>query len=216
MPEQERIIIKVLTKNKSNKDQMEKNYEELKSWVDEVRDGLREEIDRLEEKSQRINSYMRVLEAIDDMSAEMKRLQDQLDEKQDEIDNLNDLLEKRQEEIDSLRQQLLDEKEQRLSLETRFSELNKLSAGVAKKSSQDDLIKAMRSYLNISKRKTQGKREAAKMVFTEMFSNTKLELPDDIMESLEHLDDDQDDAKVVNVMGNYNDVHDNGGVDLKE
>ena len=188
---------------------MKQNYDELKSWLDEARRGIREKIDRLEEKGQQVNCYKRVLDVVEELVSENEDLKE-------EVDNLNGQLEKRQDETDSLRQQLLDEKEQRLTLETRFSELNKLSVGVAKKSSQDELIKAMRSYLNISKRKTQGKREAAKMVFMEMLSNAKLELPDDIMELLEHLDDDQDAPKVVNVTGNYNDVHDNGGVDLKE
>ena len=215
MPEQERIK-NVTTKNKSNKDQMKKDYDELKGWLDEARQGLREKIERLEDESRQINSYMRVLDAMDELVSMKEDLEEELEKKQEEIDDLVEKLEQKQMEIDSMRQQLLDEKEQRLTLETRFSELNKLSAGVAKKSSQDELIKAMRSYLNISKRKTQGKREAAKMVFMEMLSNAKLELPDDIMELLEHLDDDQDAPKVVNVTGNYNDVHDNGGVDLKE
>ena len=94
----------------------------------------------------------------------------------------------------------------------RLSELSKLTAGVAKKSSQDDMIKAMRSYLNTSKRKTQSKREAAKMVFTELFTTAKMELPEDITDLLEHLDDEQSEAKVVNVAGSYNDIHDNGQV----
>ena len=98
----------------------------------------------------------------------------------------------------------------------RLSELNKLTAGVAKKSSQNDMIKAMRSYLNTSKRKTLGKREAAKMVFTELFTSAKLDLPEDIMDLLEHLDDEQAEPKVVNVEGNYNDIHDNGNVGLND
>ena len=98
----------------------------------------------------------------------------------------------------------------------RLSELSKLSAGVAKKSSQDDLFKAMRSYLKTSRRKTLGKREASKMVFTELLTTAKMEMPDDIMELLEHLDDEQADPKVVNVHGNYNDIHDNDSVDLND
>ena len=119
-------------------------------------------------------------------------------------------------EIDDLNEKLDEEKERRLAFEMRLSELNKLTAGVAKKSSQDDMIKAMRSYLNTSKRKTLGKREAAKMVFTELFTSAKLDLPADIMDLLEHLDDEQADPKVVNVSGNYNDIHDNGNVGLND
>lgn len=188
------------------------NYKDLKDWHDSASRGLRNEIERLEEKSRQIDGYMRLLDAMDSLISENGDLKE-------EVDNLNSQLEQKQEEIDELRQQLLDEKEQRLTLETRLSELNKLSAGVAKKSSQDDLIRPMRSYLNISKRKTQAKREAAKMVFMDLLTSTQVKLPDDIMELLAHLDDEQTDPKVVNVAGNYNDVHDNGSVgfnDLKE
>ena len=190
--------------------------EELKDWKDDVRNELERDLEQVREKHEQISNYLRVLDAVDEMVTEHKNLKRQLDDKQDEIDNLKDEIDKVQSDNDVLRQQLLDEKERRLSSQTKLSELSKLTAGVAKKSSQDELIKAMRSYLNISRRKTQGKREAAKMVFMEMFTSAKLELPDDIMESLDHLDDDQDDPKVVNVTGNYNDVHDNGRVDLKE
>lgn len=190
--------------------------EELKDWKDDVRNELERDLEQVREKHEQISNYLRVLDAVDEMVTEHKSLKRQLDDKQDEIDNLKDEIDKVQSDNDVLRQQLLDEKERRLSSQTKLSELSKLSAGVAKKSSQDELIKAMRSYLNISRRKTQGKREAAKMVFMEMFTSAKLELPDDIMESLDHLDDDQDDLKVVNVTGSYNDVHDNGRVDLKE
>ena len=190
--------------------------EELKDWKDDVRNELERDLEQVREKHEQISNYLRVLDAVDEMVTEHKSLKRQLDDKQDEIDNLKDEIDKVQSDNDALRQQLLDEKERRLSSQTKLSELSKLSAGVAKKSSQDELIKAMRSYLNISRRKTQGKREAAKMVFMEMFTSAKLELPDDILESLDHLDDDQDDLKVVNVTGNYNDVHDNGRVDLKE
>lgn len=190
--------------------------EELKDWKDDVRNELERDLEQVREKHEQISNYLRVLDAVDEMVTEHKSLKRQLDDKQDEIDNLKDEIDKVQSDNDALRQQLLDEKERRLSSQTKLSELSKLTAGVAKKSSQDELIKAMRSYLNISRRKTQGKREAAKMVFMEMFTSAKLELPDDIMESLDHLDDDQDDLKVVNVTGSYNDVHDNGRVDLKE
>jgi hypothetical protein len=70
----------------------------------------------------------------------------------------------------------------------------------------------LRSYLKTSKRKTLAKREAAKMVITELFANAKVELPDDIVDMLDHLDDEQIEPKVVNVAGCYNEIHDNGRV----
>ena len=72
----------------------------------------------------------------------------------------------------------------------------------------------LRSYLKTSKRKTLAKREAAKMVITELFVSAKVELPDDILDMLDHLDDEQMEPKVISVTGNYNEVHDNTSVTL--
>ena len=87
-------------------------------------------------------------------------------------------------EIDGLNQQLQEK-------DTQLKELNKLSAGVAKKSSQDDVSKALRIYLNTSKRKTLAKREAAKTVFLELIAAAKLDVPEEIMDLLNHFDDEQ-------------------------
>ena len=94
-------------------------------------------------------------------------------------------------ETEALQQQLANERQKRTELEMKLNEMSKLSTGMAKKAAQDDFHKALRIYLNISKRKTIGKREAAKDVIMGLMTSTKLELPDDIMELLEHLDDEQ-------------------------
>ena len=164
------------------------NFDEIKNWQNKVRQELEYEMEHLSEKEKQLNDYLRALETMDDLISE----------------------------IDDLNEKLDEEKERRQALELRLSELNKLTAGVAKKSSQDDMLKATRSYLNTSKRKTLSKRETAKMVFTELFTSAKLDLPADIMDLLEHLDDEQSEPKVVNVEGNYNDIHDNGNVDWNE
>ena len=162
------------------------NYDEIKNWQVKVRRALEDEREHLSEKERQINDYLRALEVMDGLIVE--------------VDDLSDMLE--------------EEKERSHALEVKLSELNKLTAGVAKKSPQDDMIKAIRTYLNTSKRKTLSKREAAKMVLTELFTSAKLDLPEDILDLLEHLDDEQADPKVVNVTGNYNDIHNNGSVDM--
>ena len=189
---------------------------EIKSWRDDARRGLNREKDLIQDRSEEVNAYDHLLDAVDELISDNDDLADELERQQQEIDDLNEQLEQKDAEVANMRQQMLEEKERRLASETKLSELSKLTAGVAKKSSQDDMIKAMRSYLNISKRKTLGKREAAKMVFTELFSSAKMDLPEDIAELLEHLDDEQAEAKVVNVTGNYNDIHDNGSVGMNE
>ena len=101
-----------------------------------------------------------------------------------EIERQNSINEAQRKEIDELNQQLQDK-------DTQLKELGKLSAGVAKKSSADDVSKAIRIYLNTSKRKTQSKREAAKTVLLELITAAKLEMSEDIMESLSHFDDEE-------------------------
>lgn len=157
----------------------------------------------------------RTRETLRELAHEQERLTDEakrLEERRwmvEEMESLMDEHERLQEEAESLRQQLANERQKRTELEMIMNEMSKLSAGMAKKAAQDDFHKALRIYLNVSKRKTIGKREAAKNVITDLMTSAKLELPDDIMELLEHLDDEQPDPKVVNVAGNYIEAHDN-------
>ena len=174
------------------------NKEELKETAQDARRALDRERERMVEEVERLDGLQRVMDATDELLAE--------------IDHLNEKVETQNEEMENLHQQLQEEKERNQALEMKLAEMSKLSAGVAKKASQDDLQKALRIFLNISKRKMIGKREVAKTVITEMITSAKLTLPDDIMDMLDHLDDEQPEAKVVNVQGNYNDIHDNGNV----
>ena len=167
---------------------METNLEELKDWQDGARRMLDREIEQMKEELEQKTDLLRFLEVT------------------------GELLKK----IDRLNSELLEERAQRQAAEVKLSELNKLSVGVARKSPQDDILKAMRSYLKISKRKNLAKREAAKMVFTELFTSAQVAFPEDIMESLSHLDDEQTEPRVVNVAGNYNDVHDNDNVGIND
>lgn len=122
---------------------------------------------------------------------------------------------KQQEEIERLARQLADEKRQREELEMKLAELSKLSAGMAKKASEEAMLKALRTYANTSKRKTVDKRSFAKTAILELANVNGLVLPDELAATIESLDDEQPDPKVVNVSGNYNDIHDNTTVNQK-
>lgn len=143
---------------------------ELKEAARDTYRQLQNELERKKAEAEEVIIQMRVVEATQGLL--------------DEIDRLNCNLEAMQNEIDELNQQLQDK-------DTQLKELGKLSAGVAKKSSADDVSKAIRIYLNTSKRKTQSKREAAKTVLLELITAAKLELSEDIMESLSHFDDEE-------------------------
>ena len=144
--------------------------EELKEAVRETYRQLENELERKMEEAEEVKNQMRVVEATQSLL--------------DEIDRLNAVNEAQQKEIDGLNQQLQDK-------DIQLKELGKLSAGVAKKSSADDVAKAIRIYLNTSKRKNLSKREAAKTVLLELITAAKLEMSEDIMESLSHFDDEE-------------------------
>ena len=142
----------------------------MKEAARETYRQLQNELEKKKEEAEEVKIQMRVVEATQGLL--------------DEIDRLNSDNETLQKEIDALNQQLLDK-------DTQLKELGKLSAGVAKKSSADDVAKAIRIYLNTSKRKTQSKREAAKTVLLELITAAKLEMSEDFMESLSHFDDEE-------------------------
>jgi hypothetical protein len=131
---------------------------------------LQKELERKLEEADFVKVQMRVMEAAQAVMDENERQQAVIEEQSAEIDELH--------------QQLQDK-------DIQLKELGKLSAGVAKKSSADDVAKAIRIYLNTSKRKTQSKREAAKTVLLELITAAKLEMSEDIMELLSHFDDEE-------------------------
>ena len=148
----------------------DENNEELKEAAREAYRRLERELERKIDEAEELKIQMRVVEATQGLL--------------DKIDQQDEVIRSQQEDIDDLQQQLQDK-------DTQLKELGKLSAGVAKKSSADDVEKAIRIYLNTSKRKTQGKREAAKVVLLELITAAKLDMSEDIMETLSHFDDEE-------------------------
>ena len=146
------------------------NTEELKEAASEAYRQLQSELESKMDEAEELKIQMRVVEATQALL--------------NEIDRLKAENEAQREEIDELHQQI-DDRDRRLK------ELGQLSAGVAKKSSADDVAKAMRIYMNMSKRKTQSKREAAKTVLLELITAAKLEMPEDFMETLSNFDDEE-------------------------
>ena len=195
---------------------MDINIDELRDWKDGARRELRDEADRLATKMEQVNDYLRALDVTDELLTIIDRQEEELEEKQTTIDQQNDELDKLQSEIDSLRVQVQEEKERNQVLEMRLSEMSKLSAGVAKKSSQEELLKALRIFINKSKQKRIEKRTAVKEMVLELANANGIIFPADLAATLDSLDDEQPDTKVVHVAGNYNDVHDNDHVDMTD
>ena len=74
----------------------ENQKEELRAWQDQARSALRQEADRMEEKSRQINGLMRVMEATEELFSENRHLEDELERRQEEIDDLNEQLEQKE------------------------------------------------------------------------------------------------------------------------
>lgn len=141
---------------------------DMKEQLREARREAERECERLQEQMDTVNGYLRFFEQYESLLKENESLRNEL--------------EQQQAENNSLHQQLEDK-------DIKLNELGKFSVGMAKKSSQEGLEKAFRIYINTSKRKTQAKREVAKVQLLDFIATAKLEMPEDIMELLNHLDD---------------------------
>lgn len=146
------------------------NTEELNEAAREMYRQLQSELERKANEAEELKIQMRVVEAKQELLEGIERLKAENESQRQEIDRLNEQIHDR---------------------DMRLKELGQLSAGVAKKSSADDVEKAMRIYMNMSKRKTQSKREAAKTVLLELITAAKLGMPEDFMETLSHFDDEE-------------------------
>ena len=158
---------------------MEINGTDIAEQMREARRLMERERERLQERIDEQDIYLKLLEQYESLQVENERLRSELEEQQAENDRLH---------------QQLDDKDMKLN------ELGKFSVNVAKKSSQEGLEKAFRIYINTSKRKTQAKREVARAQLLDFIATAKLEMPEDIMELLNHLDDEQpESAPTTNV-----------------
>ena len=104
------------------------------------------------------------------------------------LDSYNELIS----ENEDLRDQLQE-------LTTKLNEMSKLVAGVAKKSSEDNVVKFIRVFVNKSKQKTAKKRALIKEMVLEFTYTNGIALPDDLMATIYALDDEQEVPTIVNV-----------------
>ena len=164
------------------------DYIELNEMMRDARRGLEREREELEEKVSEMNNFLKMMDITDEILAERDRLQ---------------------QEVEALREQLQESNEREAKLEMQLKEMQKLSASVAGKASQDELLKALSTFVKKSKQKRLEKRVAVKEMVLELAIANGITFPADVEATLDALDDEQTEPKVVNVSGNYNDIHDN-------
>lgn len=163
---------------------MEIDKTELKDWSESASRALEREREEMMERVQTIDGMARVMRAVGDILAENERLKA-------ENESLNADNESLKEENETLQTQLLTERELRTKAEMQLGEMSKLSVGVAKKASQEELLPALRVFVNKSKRKKLEKRIAVKEMVLEMANANGLTLPEEFAAVIDSLDDEE-------------------------
>ncbi len=146
------------------------NTEELMEATQEMRCQLEREQERVTEEAHRIKGQLRSLDATVDLLQEIKRLN---------------------EELADVRSQLQEEKERSTRLEMQLNEMGKMTASVAGRASQEEVQKALRVFVNKSKRKKLEKRIAVKEMVLELANANGVVLPEELAASIDSLDDEQ-------------------------
>ena len=171
---------------------------ELKDWSESASRALEREREKMMERVELINGMARAMEAVDDILAENERLKAENESLKAENESLNAENESLnaenvglKEENDTLQTQLLTERELRTKAEMQLGEMSKLSVGVAKKASQEELLPALRVFVNKSKRKKLEKRIAVKEMVLEMANANGLTLPEEFAAVIDSLDDEE-------------------------
>lgn len=93
--------------------------------------------------------------------------------------------------VEELQVLLQEEKERSTKLEMLLNEMGKMTASVAGKASQEEVLKALRVFVNKSKRKKLEKRVAVKEMVLELANANGLLLPEDLSATIDSLDDEQ-------------------------
>ena len=179
---------------------MKEEMTDYQEMLRDVRRELEDEQERLTAKIERLNAVIKMADMSEKLISELESLKEELEEERDENEHLR---------------QLMKEKD------IQIAELSKLAAGISKKSSQDDLQKALNTYINFSKRKTISKRIMVKTIIMELCNAVGFVMPEEMAETLNSLDDEQTEPKLtiqaqgdVKVEGDYNDIHDNKAVNF--
>lgn len=141
-----------------------------------ARRGLEDQHEKLTEKMEQLNDYAKLLDCMDELIGDHRKLRDKYDQ---------------------LQQQLEEEKRLRAEAEMKLDETNKLSAGMAKKVSEEVFVEMVRPYVTYSKRKKAEKRAYAKSMIMELANINGVMLPAELFEAIESLDDEQSDPKMV-------------------
>lgn len=137
--------------------------------------------------------------------ADIDREKEALQERNDQLKAMEVLLsraEKAESSLEQMREERDELKQDVKALQMQLDEQQKMAKNMAAKTEDESLVKALRTYMNHSKKKTAKKRGYIKMMITELALSVGLTLPEDMIETLEAFDDDESKTE-INVGGNY-------------
>ncbi len=161
-----------------------------------IYDVVRENRASIERESERLKTRATLNEAIEALLEEYETLKSQNNEMAQEIASANkqlDALTLKNEKLQSENDELKTERD---LLKLQLGELGKMANKVASKTEHEDLIHALRVYMNLSKRKTAKKRGYIKMAILELVAAASVILPEDMKNELETFDDDMQQQQV--------------------
>ena len=167
---------------------METEFIDYNELVNDAGRALERERERIAAEAEWVNAMQRVMDAAGELISKNEKLTNEL--------------EYQKAEVDMLHARLQEEKEQRLKLEMQLNEMSKLSASVAGKASHDELLKALRTFVNKSKQKRIEKRTLVKEMVLELANANGIVLPPELASTIECLDDEQPVA--TQVVNNFN------------
>ena len=171
------------------------NLDDYREMMHDTRRAIENEMEKLSVQVEQMKTLSQMADVTDGLLSQVEDLKDENERLTQEVEKLALESEKSAQENDRLRREIVEK-------DMKLSELSKLSVGVAKKSSQEEVLKALRTYINISKRKTLSKRVAVKVMIMELANAIGIVFPEDMIATLETLDDEQSEPKVL-VQGDY-------------
>lgn len=171
----------------------------METQLDSIDDYLRQTSSDLERQRERLEEEMAQLEAVRMLRNLVEEQQQQIDDQHDELVTLEKQQEVQDAKMAKLQADYDEVKAERDALRLKLSELGKMTNQVALKTESDALIRALRVYMNISRRKTVKKRGYIKMSILELATASNTTLPADMLEELDTFDDDTPQPQQVNV-----------------
>lgn len=165
---------------------------ELDSIVELLNDNRRMESDDRE----RVELAVRTNEAMEWMVDRLRRLEKENAQLREDLDDFGAQIERGNVLLEQAKAECEGLKEEKKALQMQLAELGKMTSKVAEQTEHGELVKVLRKYMNMSRRKTAKKRGYIKMVVTEMVIGIGLVLPEDMKADLDVFDDDEEKLQV--------------------